>query len=171
MIVSAAEGIKIDSHDPVYFKVWIVFERICDLLHQMNYILDFYLKLLLKVWQHSKSRRWSEKRMFKAHANSTSSKEHFHFLLTGHIHTRETAVAQAVHLVFLYLLALSFSSFGRILANEAAKSSFVNSVRSGSHLVWWRTPVFIFHTLNWELNVCGFIFQSLRSALLLWHIL
>lgn len=38
----------------VYFKVWSVFKRICDLLHQMNCILDLYLKLPGKVWQHSK---------------------------------------------------------------------------------------------------------------------
>lgn len=79
--------------------------------------------------------------MFKAHANSASSKEHFHFLLPGRIHTRETAAAQAVHLVFFYLLALGFfPSFGPILASESAKSSFVNFAQSGPRLVWWRAP-------------------------------
>lgn len=39
----------------VYFKVWSVFKRVYDLLHQMNCILDLYLKPLWKVWQHSEA--------------------------------------------------------------------------------------------------------------------
>lgn len=95
--------------------------------------------------------------MFKAHANSTSSKEHFHFLLPGHIHMRETAGCSfSVFLPSCFGFFSFLPSIGPILTNEAANSSFVNFCAIGPPSSMVACSVFIFHTLNWELNVCGF---------------
>lgn len=121
----------------VYFKVRSVFKRICDLLHRMNYILDLYLKLLWKVWQHSR-------------ADGDLKNECLKHMPTA-LRLRNISISYYLAIftwgrrrspgLFIWSFSTSllwvFSSFGSILTKEAAKSSFVNL---GPRLVWWRAP-------------------------------